>query len=231
MEESGSITSKDEEISVSYGACLASARESLGLTQDAVAKQLYLSRNTIEEIEQQAFHPSVAAVYRRGYVASYARFLGLDESAVLETYDSTVPPKKNASFFESTFMTQSNQPLLVRLLKRTSPLYALLLLVLITVLLLTGVVRHFSRTNYKLSSNVVPVTHGHASLTLPKPPLPTASVQTQNPTPVKQQSLALPKKNQEHPKSIEKDHLVAQATHKATAHSYLKPSYTVTRVG
>ena len=231
MEKTASAESVNEENGVSYGACLSAARESLDLSQDAVAKQLYLSRNTIDEIERQAFHPSIAAVYRRGYVASYARLLGLDESAILEAYDSTLPLKKTTSFFESTFMTHSNRSFQSRIFKCSSRLYCLIVLVFLVALLLGWVFQHLSSSKNQKPSSTVPVTHGHATLALPEQLLsssPSASVSHDSHT---QQSLVLPKNVQAKLQTdTEKKKLVHQSSFKTTP-THLQPNYTVTPVG
>ena len=166
------------------------------MTQEVVAKQLYLSRHIIEEIEQQAFHPTVADVYRRGYVRSYARLLGLDEKIVLEAYKASQPSKKASSFFESTFMGHSNSPSILALIKRPSMLFVLMITVLVGVLLLGWMVDRWWQPSATPTALVVPITEGHAALTLPQQ-VSSEMPSSEKPSTmaVKHQSLALPEKS------------------------------------
>ena len=236
MEElASSQESVQEDHPISYGACLAAARESLGLSQESVAKQLYLNRHLIDEIEQEAFHPSVAGVYRRGYVRSYARLLGLDEDDILTAYDAAQPTKKPASFFESTFMSYSDNPSLVAWLKRPSILFLFIIAALLSVLLLGWVVDRWWQpavpTNHQ---QVLPITQGHAALTLPQQVVPQASEKTSAESPmVEHQSLVLPKKPIEQPvhqQQTSAPKVVASSSPAKPSVRSLQPNYTVTPV-
>lgn len=236
MEESASSQqSVQEDHSISYGACLAAARESLGLSQESVAKQLYLSRHLIDEIEQEAFHSSVAAVYRRGYVRSYARLLGLNEDDILTTYDAAQPTKKPASFFESTFMGQSNNHSFFNCFKRPSVLFLLIITTLLSVLLLGWMVDRWWRPAAPTThQRVVPITQGHAALTLPEQLSPEASEKiAASSSMVEHQSLALPKKPIEQPVHDQQTSslkVVASPSPAKPSVRRLKPNYTVTPV-
>ncbi|MCP5424502.1 MAG: DUF4115 domain-containing protein [Gammaproteobacteria bacterium] len=68
------------------GATLAEARNRLGLEQREVATRLGLNPVLIRHLEEGAFGALGAAVYVRGYLSRYARFLDLSEQEILERH-------------------------------------------------------------------------------------------------------------------------------------------------
>lgn len=76
--------------SSSPGAALAEARKARQLSLRAVARELKLSRTTLEHIEADRFE-RIAPIYRRGYVINYARLVGIDPQSLLEGMGSTEP--------------------------------------------------------------------------------------------------------------------------------------------
>ncbi|MFO7762368.1 MAG: DUF4115 domain-containing protein [Wenzhouxiangellaceae bacterium] len=76
--------------SSSPGAALAGARKARQLSLHAVARELKLSRTTLEHIEADRFE-RIAPIYRRGYIANYARLVGIDPQSLLVDVGSTEP--------------------------------------------------------------------------------------------------------------------------------------------
>lgn len=76
--------------SSSTGKALAEARKAQQLSLRAVARELKLSRTTLEHIEADRFE-RIAPIYRRGYVINYARLVGIDPQSLLEGMGSTEP--------------------------------------------------------------------------------------------------------------------------------------------
>jgi cytoskeleton protein RodZ len=85
----------------SIGGILLLARTEAGLSQEDVAKKLYLSKTFIEHLENDDFDKlDQNPVFIRGYVRSYARLVNLPEEETIELLDKTgikqrVIPKKD----------------------------------------------------------------------------------------------------------------------------------------
>ncbi|KDN28356.1 transcriptional regulator [Vibrio fortis] len=69
------------------GTILKNRRESLGLTQQQVSSRLKLRVSLIQQIEDNQFDSDQVAIFMRGYVRSYAKYVNLDEKVVLEALD------------------------------------------------------------------------------------------------------------------------------------------------
>ncbi len=83
-------------LSIEAGTLLKNKRESLGMTQKQVADRLRLRVSVIEDIENNRFESQQVATFTRGYLRSYAKFVGLDEKVVLIALEQTadVKPKE-----------------------------------------------------------------------------------------------------------------------------------------
>lgn len=76
-------TPENSKAPLSPGAALARARQARELSVAEAASQLKLRQKTIEHIEADQFD-RIAPIYRRGYIANYARLVDLDPRALLE---------------------------------------------------------------------------------------------------------------------------------------------------
>lgn len=63
------------------------AREAAGMTQAAVADQLFLTETYIRYLDTGEFHRVPKQAFVRGYLRSYARVVGLDGDEVVRLYD------------------------------------------------------------------------------------------------------------------------------------------------
>ncbi|MCC3798014.1 cytoskeleton protein RodZ [Vibrio parahaemolyticus] len=83
-------------LSIEAGTLLKNKRESLGMTQKQVADRLRLRVSVIEDIENNRFESQQVATFTRGYLRSYAKFVGLDDKVVLVALEQTadVKPKE-----------------------------------------------------------------------------------------------------------------------------------------
>ncbi|EPW6709750.1 cytoskeleton protein RodZ [Vibrio parahaemolyticus] len=83
-------------LSIEAGTLLKNKRESLGMTQKQVADRLRLRVSVIEDIENNRFESQQVVTFTRGYLRSYAKFVGLDEKVVLVALEQTadVKPKE-----------------------------------------------------------------------------------------------------------------------------------------
>lgn len=69
------------------GQILNKVRVSKNLTESDVAQQLLLGKQTIIAIEKDDYSKIVAPVYARGYLRSYAQFLGINPDLIIENFN------------------------------------------------------------------------------------------------------------------------------------------------
>jgi len=79
--------SEDMEM-VSPGAMLREAREAQSLSQDYIAGKLNFKVALVNNIEKDSFDPSMPVTFNRGYLANYAKLVGVDVDDVLASYDA-----------------------------------------------------------------------------------------------------------------------------------------------
>ena len=72
---------------IEAGTILKQKREQLGLSQKQISDRLRLRIAIIEQIENNQFEPDQVATFTRGYLRSYAKVVGIDESVVLAALD------------------------------------------------------------------------------------------------------------------------------------------------
>jgi cytoskeleton protein RodZ len=84
------MTELDKPETAGPGARLADARKKGRMSVDEIARQLKLPRTTIENIEAGRFD-RIAVIYRRGYIANYARRVGLDPQPLLDSMGDPEP--------------------------------------------------------------------------------------------------------------------------------------------
>ncbi len=85
-----SQSSGSSEPTATAGALLRAARESAGLTVDAVAQQLKLAPRQVRAIEDSDFAQLPGRTFVRGFVRNYARVVRLDPEPVLEALPASV---------------------------------------------------------------------------------------------------------------------------------------------
>ena len=73
------------------GEWLRTSREERGYDFDRVERDTRISRGYIEAMEREQFDTLPAPVYARGFVRSYARYLGLDEDEALARMPTHLP--------------------------------------------------------------------------------------------------------------------------------------------
>ncbi|MEZ8093406.1 cytoskeleton protein RodZ [Photobacterium swingsii] len=79
-------TQKNEEV-MRPGDVLRQAREEQGYSQKDIASRLRLRQTVIDDIENNNFEAAQSATFTRGYVRSYAKFVGLNEDELLSQLD------------------------------------------------------------------------------------------------------------------------------------------------
>ncbi|NAW87638.1 cytoskeleton protein RodZ [Photobacterium halotolerans] len=83
------------------GDMLRQAREQLGYSQKDVASRLRLRMSVIDDIENNRFDEAQMATFTRGYVRSYAKFVGLDVNEILSKLESIGQGQPQAQTMQS----------------------------------------------------------------------------------------------------------------------------------
>ncbi|HIF9092523.1 TPA: cytoskeleton protein RodZ [Photobacterium damselae] len=78
---------RQAEIAQTPGEMLRAAREQLGYSQKDIANRLRLRLSVINDIEDNRFEQAQLATFTRGYVRSYAKYVGVDEKSILALLD------------------------------------------------------------------------------------------------------------------------------------------------
>jgi len=73
------------------------AREQRGLTLSDVAEQIHIRSVYLAAIEAQNWKAIGAPVYTRGFLRTYARFLGLDAEESVSEFNAGLPPERAAA--------------------------------------------------------------------------------------------------------------------------------------
>ena len=81
-------TNDDEAQAETESSMLLSAREAMGLSQDDVAKELYLTSSFIRYIDENDLN-KLPRAFVRGYLRSYAKLVKIDGDAVVRQYETT----------------------------------------------------------------------------------------------------------------------------------------------
>lgn len=84
----------------SLGEEFRAAREARGLSLSDVAENIHIRTTYLQAIEDEEWSAIGAPVYVRGFLRTYARFLGLDPEASVEAFNNAVPsspPTKHAT--------------------------------------------------------------------------------------------------------------------------------------
>jgi cytoskeletal protein RodZ len=74
-----------------------SAREARGLSVSDVAEQIHIRSVYLAAIENEEWTSIGAPVYVRGFIRTYARFLGLDAEAAVARFNDAVPAARPSS--------------------------------------------------------------------------------------------------------------------------------------
>lgn len=78
---------QDSNTQTSPGTQLRLAREAQGMTQLDMANKLYLRVSNIDDIEHDKINDNSSVTFAKGYVKLYAKHLGLDVAAVVESFE------------------------------------------------------------------------------------------------------------------------------------------------
>jgi cytoskeleton protein RodZ len=71
------------------GHILRNARKSMGLSKEELSRQLHLTPRILEAIEIDDFSTISNAIFARGYIRNYARYVGADSDMLINAFDQT----------------------------------------------------------------------------------------------------------------------------------------------
>jgi len=77
-------------MSLTLGEKLQQAREARGITISEVAEQTRISPLYIESIENNDYRPLPGGIFNKGFVKSYAKYVGVDEMEALQDYTQLI---------------------------------------------------------------------------------------------------------------------------------------------
>ena len=100
-------------MSQSLGEKLREAREERGLSIGEVAEQTRISPLYLESIERDDYKPLPGGIFNKGFVKSYAKFVGLDENDAVQEYSRIVAKTegledKELRVYKSEVLTDDN---------------------------------------------------------------------------------------------------------------------------
>lgn len=100
-----------EERSLTVGQYLRQEREKKNISLEAVAKVTRITQENLEALERDDFRAISASVFARGFLRTYASFLGLDPKEVLSRYDSQVDLLKISPKIKESTPSENGNPL------------------------------------------------------------------------------------------------------------------------
>ena len=77
---------------MSFGVSLKRERELRGISLAEIAKTTKISVRLLEAIEKDRFDILPEGVFRKSFIKSYAKYLGMNEEQILHEYDLEVQP-------------------------------------------------------------------------------------------------------------------------------------------
>jgi cytoskeleton protein RodZ len=84
----GIPTKRDKPSTDTFGGRLRREREMRGITLDEISESTKISRRHLEALETERFDQLPGAVFNKGFVRAYARFLGIDEDQAVADYSA-----------------------------------------------------------------------------------------------------------------------------------------------
>jgi cytoskeletal protein RodZ len=105
-------THKDQEAhevsqEITLGSLLRTSREERHIDLDAVVKETKVRRHYLEALENEEWEKLPSQVFVKGFLRSYAEFLGLDKETVLDYYQRAVPREGYQPHVLQSISTQS----------------------------------------------------------------------------------------------------------------------------
>lgn len=159
----------------SFGERLRREREMRGITLDEIAESTKIARRHLESLEKEDFDSLPGGIFNRGFVRSYARYLGIDEEQAVADYAAAAsdPP-----VVENKFPLEVAEPD-PELNPRRSVLPLILALLALVAVLAIFWARNRSRSSESQES-------GAAAASTPRPSIPSQTPLASPPVPTPQ---------------------------------------------
>ena len=104
----------EEEIALSFGERLLVERKRQNLTVADVAAAIHLPEKVIDAIDRSDISELPQPAFVQGYLRIYAKYLGISENAILDSYSQSVPHKQEAALQPRSMLpgeASSNSPI------------------------------------------------------------------------------------------------------------------------
>ncbi|WP_071590806.1 RodZ domain-containing protein [Synechococcus sp. PCC 7336] len=141
---------------VDIGTQLREARESRGLSLEAIAHSVHIRCVYLEGIESANFDLLPEPIYVRGFLKTYGNYLDLDGSALAEQFTQTVPQLSDRKVVKEQPQTRSLQGIQLR------PFHAWLAYVFLVVAAVGGISVFWERTGTGERPQTLPPTANRA---------------------------------------------------------------------
>src|SRR6185369_11249664 len=83
-------------MSLTLGEKLRQAREERGISISEVAEQTRISPHYIDSIENDDYRTLPGGIFNKGFVKSYAKYVGVDEQEALQDYSRLISQQEGA---------------------------------------------------------------------------------------------------------------------------------------
>src|SRR5215203_3338442 len=84
-------------MSLTLGEKLRQAREERGISVSEVAEQTRISPHYLDSIENDDYRTLPGGIFNKGFVKSYAKYVGIDEQEALQDYTSLIAGQDGVS--------------------------------------------------------------------------------------------------------------------------------------
>ena len=108
------VLSMPENTVQGYGKRLQSARQALGLSQEAVAAQLRLERRFVTALENEDTDSLPPAAFVRGYIRAYAQLVSCDGDRLIAQYNASVDTDDGLQHMANEHQQPESPPLRLR---------------------------------------------------------------------------------------------------------------------
>ena len=89
------LDNNNDKMAQTLGEKLRQAREARGISIGEVAEQTRISPLYIESIENDDYRPLPGGIFNKGFVKSYAKFVGIDEQEALQDYSRIISQQED----------------------------------------------------------------------------------------------------------------------------------------
>ncbi len=142
-----------ESVELEAGTILKQKREELGLSQKQIADRLRLKLSIIKDIENNNFEIGQVATFTRGYLRSYAKAVGIEESTILEALGDKSGTKPQAQDMTSFSRKTKREKHDSRIMIITWGILAIIIGISFSLVVAKSATRYASNTKYKHTSS------------------------------------------------------------------------------